>query len=128
MSQHVVLVGHCNVDGPRLQREIESKAGQVVVSRVNEAAALQAAVARGADLLLVNREPVGFEEEGVEIIRDVHARHPGQKVMLVSDYPDAQEQAVSAGALPGFGKADIGSPKLIDTVKQALGSGQAGRS
>src|SRR3954471_10678414 len=103
MSKRVVLVGHCNVDGPRLQREIESKAAPVKVSRVNDVDDLESAVENGADLLLVNREPVGFQEEGIDLIRDVRARYPGQKVMLVSDYADAQEEAERAGALPGFG-------------------------
>jgi hypothetical protein len=40
--------------------------------------------------------------------------------MLVSDYPDAQDEAAGAGALPGFGKADIGSPKLTETVRKAI--------
>ena len=120
MRQRVVLVGHCQVDGPRLQREIESKAGPVEVLRVNDADNLDAVCAQGDCLLLVNREPVGFDEEGVDIIRDVCRRHPGQKVMLVSDYPDAQEKAVEAGAMAGFGKADMGSPKLVESVRRGL--------
>ena len=119
-KQRVILVGHCGIDGPRLQQEISSKAPDFDVTRINDLEELESAVKEGADLLLVNREPVGFEEEGVDIIRDVHQKYPDQKMMLVSDYPEAQDEAVKAGALPGFGKADIGSTKLVETVKGAL--------
>lgn len=120
MPNRVVLVGHCNIDGPRLKQEIESKAAPCEVLRINTLKDLESACGEGAALLLVNREPVGFKEEGVDLIRDVCKRFPGQKVMLVSDYPEAQEEAVNAGALPGFGKQDMGSSKLVETVKQAL--------
>ena len=120
MSKCVVLVGHCNVDGPRLQREIETKAAPCHVLRVNDLPGLQQACESGADLLLINREPVGFDEAGLDLIRDLHSRFPRQKMMLVSDYLDAQEKAIGSGALPGFGKADMGSPKLIETVKGAI--------
>jgi hypothetical protein len=122
-----VLVGHCTVDGPRLRREIEAKAGPVEVLSVNEACDLDAVCAQGECLLLVNREPVGFAEPGVDLIRYVRRRHPGHHVMLVSDLPDAQTRAVEAGALPGFGKADMGSPKLIEAVRRGLAQSEHGR-
>src|SRR4051794_8034403 len=105
MGKRILLVGHCNIDGPRLQEVISSEIPGSQVERVNSDADLRRTVGEGADLLLVNREPVGFDESGLDLIRTVCGRHPGAKVMLVSDYPDAQEQAVQAGALPGFGKS-----------------------
>ena len=118
MPKRVVLVGHCNVDGPRLQQAIKSASVDVI--RVNDETDLESACSGGADLLLVNREPVGFSTDGVSIIADLHQRFPKQKMMLVSDYPDAQDKAVESGALPGFGKADLGSRKLTDVVNAAL--------
>lgn len=121
MSKTILLVGHCGVDGPRLQSEVRSIIDAADVRRINSESDLEQAVKEGADLLLVNREPLGFEpEQGVDLIRKLHVEHPEQRMMLVSDFDDAQEEAVSAGAVPGFGKRDIGSPKLADTVKQAL--------
>ena len=120
MPRRVVLVGHCNFDGPRLQEEIRAMAEAPEVLRVNADADLQAVCEESDNLLLINREPVGFEDEGVDIVRDVHKRYPGQTVMLVSDHSDAQEQAVQAGAMPGFGKRDMGSPKLAEAVRRGL--------
>jgi DNA-binding NarL/FixJ family response regulator len=123
MSKRILLVGHCGVDGPRLQREIASQFQSVRADRINSMDDLVAAVAEGADLLLVNREPLGFSPlMGVDVIRQLHEEYPDQKAILVSDHDDAQEEAEGAGALPGFGKADIGSPKFTDTVRSALGA------
>ena len=89
--------------------------------RVNCMEDLHDACDEGADLLLVNREPVGFSPlMGLDLIRELKEEYPDQKVMLVSDFPEAQEEATAAGALPGFGKADLGSPKFEKTIEQAL--------
>ena len=121
MSKRILLVGHCGVDGPRLKDELSRALKGVEVERINSEADLEQAVGKGADLLLVNREPVGFEGEGLEIIRKVKSENPDCKVMLVSDYEDAQKEAVGAGAMQGFGKSEMGSPRLAEHVKQALG-------
>jgi DNA-binding NarL/FixJ family response regulator len=122
MPHSVILVGHCGIDGPRLQREIRSALPDTDVVRCNSTADLDRYCEACADLFLVNREPVGFSEEGLDLIRRIHEANPALKVMLVSDYPDAQEQAVQAGALPGFGKSQFGFESLTDTVRQALGN------
>ncbi len=73
-------------------------------------------------MLLINRElPLGFEtEEGVELIRELHETRPELKMILVSDRPDAQEQARAAGGMPGFGKADLGTGKIKGCLREAL--------
>ena len=127
MPRRVVLVGHCNFDGPRLEQEIMSMPESPEVLRVNDEAALLSVLDEGDNLLLVNREPVGFDEEGLDIVRDVHERFPNQPVMLVSDHADAQEEAVAAGARPGFGKRDMGTAKLAEAVRRELNGSQHGR-
>ena len=121
MATRILLVGHCGVDGPRLQREIGARLESAEAPRINSMDDLEAACAQGADLLLVNREPLGFEPlTGVELIRKVCQVYPDHKSILVSDYPEAQEEAKGAGALPGFGKRDIGSPTFIESICKAL--------
>jgi hypothetical protein len=75
---------------------------------------------KGPALLLINREPVGFEQMGVDIVRQVVSDHPEHAAVLVSDREDAQEEAVAAGARPGFGKALLGTPALGDAVRKVL--------
>ena len=123
MSKRILLVGHCGVDGPRMQREIGSFMRGADVLRINSDSDLDKAVGGGADLLLINREPLGFEPRlGPDLIRELQERHPDAKLMLVSDHDDAQQEASKAGALPGFGKSDLGSPKFEETIRQALGN------
>lgn len=120
MAHTVVLVGHCGIDGPRLQSEL-SRLPDVEVTRVNSSTDLERTCRGGhADLLLVNREPVGFDEDGIAIVRQVAERYPATKVMLVSDYPEVQAEAERAGAMKGFGKSLMGTEELGKRVKEAL--------
>ena len=121
MSKRILLVGHCGVDGPRLKSEIAQFLTDAEIDRINSDADLRRACDEGADLLLINREPLGFEPKlGQDLIRELHNKYPGQKLILVRDYEEAQDEATQAGALPGFGKGDIGSPKFENTVREAL--------
>jgi hypothetical protein len=123
MPTRILLVGHCGVDGPRLQSELVSCIDSAEVERVNSDADLRRACDEGAELLLINREPLGFSpRRGVDLIQELRSQYPDQKLMLVSDYADAQEEARGAGAVPGVGKSDIGSPRFEETIRRALGA------
>ena len=58
----------------------------------------------------------------VDLIRRVKADAALRDVpvMLVSNYADAQAAAVQAGALPGFGKADLGRAEMFERVRPFL--------
>jgi CheY-like chemotaxis protein len=76
------------------------------------------------DLVLVNRVFDANGDSGLKFIKLLKAT-PATKdipVMLISNYADAQADAEAAGALPGFGKKQIGQPQLIDHCKRFLGS------
>ena len=122
MSQRIVLVGHCGVDGPRMEAEIHGLLRDCQVLSASDDEDLENILEQGVDLLLVNRElPYSFEQqEGVNAIRLVCAKHPNVKAMLISDHDAAQAAACAAGACPGFGKADLGSPKVAEAIKNAL--------
>ena len=51
---------------------------------------------------------------------NLKARLPELKMMLVSNYPDAQAEAIAAGALPGFGKRELGSERVTKLLREAL--------
>lgn len=129
MARRVAMVGQCGIDGPMLASEMEAVLGSVEVVNCNDPGALKTVCDQGVDLLLFNRElSFGFaDRSGIETIRKLKAERPDLRVMLVSDYPEAQAAAVEAGALPGFGKADVGSPKVGEALGRALnpGTGQA---
>lgn len=118
----IALVGHCGVDGPRIEAAIRSVCDTVDVTSIHDPDALARIVDDGANLLLFNRElGYGFDDEGgVDVLAEVHRDHPDIKVMLISDRPDAQKAARAAGALPGFGKADLGSSKVEKALRNAF--------
>ena len=99
--------------------------GQAEIISADDNAAMDRALEQGVDLILFNRElAYGFEPDaGVEMIRSLKAKHPNMRMMLVSNYPDAQAAAAAAGALPGFGKRDIGSPRVKNLLRDAVGAG-----
>ena len=61
----------------------------------DDEASLRQQIAEGADLVLFNRRlDWGFHtDEGIELIQSLRAQHPGLKMMLVSNYEDAQAAA-----------------------------------
>jgi hypothetical protein len=42
-------------------------------------------------------------------------------MMLVTNYPEVQAAATAAGAMPGFGKREIGSLRVKELLRGALG-------
>ena len=58
-------------------------------------------------LLLINRALDGefTATDGIELIRQTRNNPHPPAMMLISNYPEAQEEAVKAGAAPGFGKS-----------------------
>jgi two-component system, chemotaxis family, chemotaxis protein CheY len=122
MSKKVALVGHCGPDASYLRSAVSGSVRGATILMIDEAARLEKALSDGVDLVLMNRQlDWGFEtEEGVELIRQLRTKHPNVKAMLVSNYPEAQQEAVAAGALPGFGKREIGTSRVTDLLKSAL--------
>jgi two-component system, chemotaxis family, chemotaxis protein CheY len=127
MSKKIVLVGHCGPDNSYLRMAVTSALRAATVLAADDAQELDALLLTGVDLLLFNRElGWGFDEnEGVDVIRSLRARHPNVKMMLVSNYAEAQAAAVAAGAMPGFGKREIGSSRVTQLLREALGDAVA---
>ena len=121
--KQVVLVGHCGFDAGSLQRAVAEHVGSVPVRFANGQAELDA-VAGPESLLLINRVLDGRfnERSGVELIRQLAGQDSPPRMMLVSNYDDAQEEAQSAGALPGVGKASLQTEKAAQRLRDAVGA------
>ena len=126
MPKKVALVGHCGPDSSFLRIAVSRAERDIQVVSVDDDSDLKRLLDEGVDLLLLNRQlDYGFDEdEGVALIRKLRAAYPRVKTMLVSNYPEAQAEALQAGAYPGFGKREIGSPKVGQAIRDALGNGQ----
>ena len=83
-------------------------------------AALQSS---SVDLILINRKLDADYSDGMEIMKLIKSDPQTEQipVMLVSNFPESQEQAVEAGATYGFGKAELSSPETVGRVRNALG-------
>src|ERR1700678_2730956 len=121
-KKKVGLVGHCGPDSSYLRMTIGSIDRGVQILAADDDDSLSRLLGGGVSLLLFNRVlDFGFDEkEGIAIIRKLHKHDPNLKMMLVSNYPEAQAAAVAAGALPGFGKRDLGSPRVKELLRAAL--------
>ena len=126
MAKKVALVGHCGPDSSYLRIAVSRAERDIQVVSVDDDSDLKRVLNDGVDLLLLNRQlDFGFDEdEGVALIRRLRAAYPNVRTMLVSNYPEAQAAAVAEGALPGFGKRDIGSPRVAEMLREALKSAQ----
>jgi two-component system chemotaxis response regulator CheY len=123
----VVLVGHCGADSSYLRIAVASVQTGISVASVDDEESLAAALTAGAELILINRIiDWGFDDQaGVALIARLRRTHPNVKTMLVSNYPDAQQAAIAGGALPGFGKREIGSAKVKELLRSALAESNA---
>ena len=129
MPKRIALIGHCGPDGSYLRMAVSRADRDVNVIAIDDEQELRQAIENGVDLLLINRVlNYGFDEtEGVAVIRKLRADHPELRMMLVSNYPESQAAAIAAGALPGFGKREIGSPRVTQLIRDALSGARAGK-
>ena len=122
MPKRIALIGHCGPDSSYLRMAVSRAVRDAKVVAADDTAELNQVLKEGVDLLLFNRVlDYGFDQtEGTAVIRQIRAEHPDVKMMLVSNYPEAQAEAVAAGALPGFGKREIGSARVTDLLRGAV--------
>ena len=121
-SPRVLSVGNCAADHWALEQLLVQRLG----AKVDQADSADDACAQLASqpyhLVLVNRVFDRDGDDGVALIRrlksDAQTRHV--PVMLISNYPEYQEQAVEAGALRGFGKSALRAADTVEQVRAAL--------
>jgi hypothetical protein len=117
----VVLVGHCSPDAHMLRSAISSAVPHATVIHVNDEQRLDELHLPDA-LLLINRMLEGrFSlDSGVGLIQSLVRRGNAAAVMLISNYADAQDHAVAAGAMRGFGKAQLYNDATAELLRQAI--------
>lgn len=121
-EKRVLSVGQCFADHGSITRTFQQhfQARVVPADSAHEAIAL---LERDRfDLVLINRVLDVDQTCGMDIIKQIRAdeKLASTPVMLVSNYDDAQREAVAAGALPGFGKASLGQPQMVARVREVL--------
>jgi two-component system chemotaxis response regulator CheY len=124
-AKRVLSVGQCGADHGSLSRTFRSHFDAELVSADTAAEALGLLESEAFDLVLVNRVFDADRGSGVDLIRQLIQEPPRANVpvMLVSDYDWAQDEAVKAGAQPGFGKSSLGQPQMLTGVRTILDQG-----
>ncbi len=118
----IALVGHCGPDSYALRAAISGIVPNSQVIFAPDDHTLAAELPK-TQLLLINRRLDGdyAATTGVELIRSLAAAPHKPALMLVSNLPDAQQEAVAAGALPGFGKRQLYADETRRRILAALG-------
>lgn len=118
----VLNVGQCAMDHGTIRRLIEQHFEARVVPAGSVGEALSQLRGGAYDLVLVNRKLDADSSDGIDVLRAIKADAAlaALPVMLVSNYPDAQQEAQAAGAVPGFGKAQVSSPETLDLLRTYL--------
>jgi len=122
-KRRVLDVGQCDFDHARISRML-ADGFNAHVDRAHDADAACEAVAREVyDLVLINRLLDVDGSEGTALIERLLADDTTRDtpVMLVSNYPDAQEGAVRLGAEPGFGKDALDDAATLELLAPLLG-------
>ena len=117
----VLLVGHCGFDSGHLTHAVQSLGLGLSVYQAHRADDLDRY--RQPDCLwLVNRaldSGLGAPD-GVSLIRAELMRDHPPRLLLISNYPDAQRLAVEAGAWPGVGKSELRDPAALARLRAAV--------
>ena len=116
----VLNVGQCVPDHMSISSYLRRQFAADVEKVDDHAAAVEAAKGGGVDLVLVNRLYDADGSPGLLTVKAI-AEAGGPPVMLVSNYAEAQQDAVAAGAKPGFGKGDLGTAAAKEKLESVLG-------
>lgn len=106
--KRILDVGNCDPDHSFIRSALEPLGAEIV--RVHGAQeALDALKSQSFDLVTVNRLFDRDGGSGIELIRAINQQTDSPATMLISNYDESQQQAIAAGALQGFGKAEGGN-------------------
>lgn len=115
-------VGQCNSDHLSIKTFLEKNFDCEVIRIDSTAEALEELKKSKYDLVLVNRKLDADYSDGTILIQAIKqdTKLRPIPIMLISNYPEYQEEAVKLGALYGFGKAELNKEETKQKVQQAL--------
>ena len=118
----IVLVGHCGPDMFMLKTAASRAVADVPIVSINDAATLEPHLHAGT-VLLVNRVLDGAfpSDSGIDLIGEIADGDDAPTCILISNLPEAQERAIAAGAMPGFGKNALYDAMTAEILREAAG-------
>lgn len=123
MPKRVLDIGNCLPDHRAIVMMITSNFDAQVVAADHWQDAQQQLREQTFDLVLVNRKLDVDYSDGIEVIRQLKADENLQAVpvMMITNFPEHQQQAVQAGAVEGFGKQSLRDPATRERLAAYLG-------
>jgi hypothetical protein len=118
-SRQIALVGHCGPDIFLLRSAVRRAVPSAEITVANDSSSLEQAADAGS-ILLINRVLDGSfaSDNGIELIRQLSSRPAPPLMLLISNFPEAQQGAVAAGAAPGFGKAQLYDHSTVQKLQK----------
>jgi hypothetical protein len=118
--RRIVLVGHCGPDMFMLKTAVSRAVPSAAIEIANEQASLEQ-YRNDHAVLLVNRVLDGSfsTDSGIDLIGELTKDDGAPVCMLVSNFPEAQEEAVANGARPGFGKSQLYDERTSKMLREA---------
>ena len=122
MAKRVLAIGNCSYDHGNLSSAIREHFDAEVHAAADAEEALGLLGPGSYDLVLVNRVLEVDRSSGIDLVRRIKddPQLGDLAVMLVSNFSDAQEKAVEAGAVAGFGKKALNAPEMIACLRPHL--------
>ena len=123
-TRRVLNVGHCQADHRNIVRLILQHFDAQIDSADNAEEALAKLREGTVDLVLVNRVIDLTGAEGIDLVKEMKRDEALKQVpvMLVSNREDAQQEAMQAGAVRGFGKSALENPQTVARLRSYLDS------
>lgn len=120
----VLTVGNCAYDHGNLEKLLKQHFEGNTIRATTKLEAYQHLEKnqQPIHLVLVNRVFDSDGDSGLDFIQDLRtkANYKNIPVMLISNFAEAQEEAVKRGAISGFGKADLGTKPMIEKLNKVL--------
>jgi two-component system chemotaxis response regulator CheY len=122
MQKKILSIGNCAYDHGQLAGLMRRHFRAEVFAVKHTEEALQRLQADRFDLVLVNRVFHGNGQQGLDAIRRMKAdpNLATTPVMLVSNFPEYQAQALAEGAEPGFGKSQFEMLDSLESLRRFL--------
>jgi two-component system chemotaxis response regulator CheY len=122
MPRRVLDVGNCSMDHAAIASLLRDQFQAEVVQAHGGLEALSAVRSAPFDLILVNRKLDEDYSDGLEVIKMLKqapdtAHLP---VMLITNYPESQAEAVAIGAEYGFGKKSLQAAETRERLARFL--------
>jgi len=122
MTKTVLDIGNCNPDHSSLSRMLVTNFNVRVLRAHELKDSLELLQKEQVDLILINRKLDIDYSDGLEILQ--HFKQDDQlkgiPAMIITNYPEHQEEAVAAGAEYGFGKLQFADIATQDRLSRFL--------